>query len=218
MKSSKLPLTLLATALVTLAVAVAACSGKGSCKNCGVPKGVTNCQVDWANSGSVTGRYDVYLVDLPIADWNSGTKDYNFTPGDQINAVFYKNLLITSNGPGDYASRAMTTSGQFSITVVGTAIGTTVAFNDAGGHQFWNVTGGNQIGVYQGSGGAGQFNGQISDPANIVPGTVSSLVALTYQGTSMSVGALTRYSVCYAKAGSGFAPAGPPLPVGLKPR
>lgn len=216
MKSSKVPAMLLATALVALAVAVAACSGKGSCKNCGVPKGVTNCQIDWTNLGSVTGRYDVYLVDLPVADWNGGTKNYNFTAGDQINAVFYKDLIITTNGPGDYASRAMTTSGQFTIAVNGTAIGTTVQFNDAGGHSFWNVAGNNQIGSFEGSGGVGQFNGPIEDatsPSGIGAGTIT----LTYQGTSETVGTTyVRYSVCYAKSGSGFAPAGPPLPVGLR--
>lgn len=210
MKTSRhLSVLLLALGSAVIMVAAAACSGGGS--SGGNPSGLTNCQIVWSSPGSVTERYDVYIVDMPIGDWTDGTKDYIVKAGQSHVGVFYDELLVSSNA---YAARAITTSGQFSITATqGTNIGEPVTFTDDGNQNYFAINGNQDVLDFVGSGGDGTFDGFWSDPngTSTNPGTASSLVNITYMGTPETLGTYTRYAICYHQNPNGAASMKSPL-------
>lgn len=167
---------------------------------CGGPKpveettGPTNCQVVWVSPGSVTERYDVYFVDMPIADWTSGTKSLQRVPGEQRVAVFAADYDFTTSS---YASRAMSTAGSITVTVGGTADGDAVTVADAGGHVFFDADGSDVLGLEAGNGGAASFNGVWSPADAPVPGDVGGQAQLDYHSAPQTVGDYTRFAYCY---------------------
>lgn len=198
---------------ISLAVGVAACSG-GSAED-GNSNELTNCQVVWANQ-SLAGRFDVYLVDMPIEDWTDGEKTYDVSvPGSEIAAIYYDEIALSGSNEGLYLSRAMTTSGTFSVTATqGTSQGEPVTVSDDGNQLYFELDGDENIGVERGDGGAASFTGIWSNPdplINPTPGQAGGNVVLNYDvdgdgaREALTIGTYTRYAVCY-DVSPGFAP------------
>lgn len=203
---------------VSLAVGVAACSGGGSANE--DPPGLTNCQIVWANQGSFAGRFDVYIIDMPIEAWTDGDKTYDTTiAGSEIAAIYYDEIALSGSNDGIYLSRGITTAGTFSVTASqGTNQGEPVMVTDDGNQLYFALNGNDDIGLERGDGGAAAFTGVWSDPqtdppVNPTPGQPGGRVTLNYDtsgnGTrsALSIGAFTRYAVCY-DVSPGFAPVG----------
>ena len=197
-KTSSLLLLVLGVGVLSLGVAACSSSSSGDDDD----TTLTNCQVVWANSGSASGRFDIYLVDMPIEDWISGTQEYQKVSGHDHTAVFFDEMLVSSN---DYLSRAISTAGTFSVTTDGTNVGDAVTFSDLGGHTFFDVGNDDVSGQEVGNGGAAEFSGVWSDvTTNPTPGAPSGRATLLYHGSALTIGAYTRYAVCYRPA-NGFA-------------
>lgn len=214
-QSKKRSAFLLLLAGCCAAVVASACtagSSKGKNNASPTPTTLDHCQVVWASTGSSQGRYDLFVVDMPIADWTSGTKNYDISvPGSEHEAIFYNEYDANASPTPVYLSRGITTNGDFSVTVAnGTTTGQSVGFVDSSGQLFWALDGQNNIGNMIGSNGTGNFTGVWSDPAtgaNPTPGV--GVINITYEGTQESVNgppnAFITYAVCY-DAGGHFAP------------
>lgn len=199
---------------VALSVGVAACSGGGG--GGGEAAGLTNCQIVWANQGSVSQRYDVYIIDMPIEAWTDGEKTYDVTvPGSEIAAIYYDEIALTGSNEGLYLSRGITTAGTFSVTASqGTNQGEPVMVADDGSQLYFGLDGNDNIGSERGDGGVAAFTGVWSNPdpvSNPTPGQPGGRVTLNYDTsgtgarTALSIGSFTRYAVCY-DVRAGFVP------------
>lgn len=211
-RSSTFPLLLAAVA--SLAVGVAACSGGGG--DDGTSNELTNCQIVWANQGSVSQRFDIYIVDMPIEDWTDGEKTYDITvPGSEIAAIYYDELALVGSNAGLYLSRGITTNGTFTVTATqGTNQGEPVTVTDDGNQLYFALDGNDNVGLERGNGGAANFIGVWSNPdpaMNPTPGQADGRAALDYDiegdgpRESLSIGSFTRYAVCY-DVSPGFVP------------
>lgn len=147
------------------------------------------CQIVWANNGSMMGRFDIYLVDMPIESWTTGTKSYDNV---LTNAVFYDELQVSTN---EYVALGIATAGTFDIVVAGTGVGESVQLTDDGGQLFHDE----MTNAFVGSGGAASFTGVWSAPGAIDPGDPSSGVTLTWMGSPLSIGTYTTYAICYVR-------------------
>ncbi len=198
-KKTRLILVLLSA--VAMGVGLSACPGpKEDDTGAGAN---TNCQIVWANQGSVTARFDIYLVDMPIADWVDGTIEYS-KPDDRV-AIFYNELLVSSNA---YYSRAITTAGTFSITATqGTNIGEPVTLADDGNQLYFDLGADESSGVQVGDGGLANFSSTWSASGALDPDPAAR-VTMTYMTSAMQLGLYTNYAICY-RATSTFAPESP---------
>lgn len=199
MKKTRLLLTLFS--VLTLGVGLSACPGPKGDDDDGPAN--TNCQVVWANDGSTALRYDIYLVDMPIAEWTDGTKEYDYEDTDRV-AIFYDEMLVASNL---YLARAITTAGTFSVTATqGTAIGEPVTLADDGNQVYFDLGANDKAGVYVGSGGVANFASNWSKPCPCPPGALdpdpTARVAISYLNTSYSLGGFTNYAICYRRDGA----------------
>lgn len=184
---------LLAAALATIAVAGGACSG-GSKSNAHptpspTPFTPTNCQIAWFTAEAAPGKYDVYVVDMPAADWTTGTKNY----GGTHNGIFYKGFDLSAQVN---AASALATAGTFMITVSsGIAVGESVAFSDPDPQGYVTGVPGSVIG----SGGVGTFHGVWSDPSpSGNPSFGAGTVSLVWATTSFTLGQDATMGICYS--------------------
>lgn len=190
---------LIALSVAALGVGVSACPGPKDDDD-DTAGANTNCQIVWANSGSVSPRFDIYIVDMPIEQWVDGSLEYNAE--ENRVAIFYNELLVASNA---YLSRAITTAGSFSITATqGTAIGEPVTMNDDGSQLFFDLDANDASGVLVGSGGIANFSSNWSAPGALDPDPAAR-VSITYLNTPMTLGFYTSYAICYRREGA-FAP------------
>ena len=199
-------LLLLALGAATL-VPFSACSGTGGGDD--DDDGTiepTHCQVLWSNIGTNAERYDVYVIDMPIDLWLTGTKTYTLDVSNEVVAIFYDEYDFVNRV---YSARAITTAGTFDITTVSTSAGQPVTLTDPGAQQFFDIDGGGEVGSLVGSGGIASFDGNWSDPdpdAGPDPGTGN--VVLTYMGDNLTIGTTyVNYALCYED--DSFAPMSP---------
>lgn len=213
--------SLLALSLLCVTAAVigssAACSpGKRAGSASPTPTTLSHCQIVWASTGQTQGHYDLFVVDMPIADWTTGTKQYDRSvAGEEHEALFYDEYDPSVSPTPGYLSRAITTNGDFNVTVpTDTSPAASVSFVDSSGQLFWALDGSDNIGVQLGSGGTGNFVGVWSDPADGVdPTPGAGTINITYNGTPVAVNgspnAYISYATCY-DAGAAFAPLSAP--------
>lgn len=163
----------------------------------------THCQVLWSNLGTSQERYDVYVIDMPIEEWVTGEKTYTLDVSDEIVAIFYDEYDFVDR---IYASRAITTNGTFSVTVVSTSSGQPITLNDPGAQQFFDIDGEGNINGLVGSGGIANFDGNWSNPdPDVAPDPGTGSVVLTYEGSTITIGtSFVNYAVCYEN--DSFAP------------
>lgn len=196
--------TLLLLTLGTVVGVGAACSGGGDDDDANTPTpsptAVTPdyCQIAWVNvvpGGDIQdGPFDIYLVDGPLDQWTSGTKNYAV---NGLLGVFYNDATSASPGTIAYADAAVTTAGQFTLTLAnGTTTGATVEHEDDTAQTFFALDNG-QVGAEVGTGGTGDFSGTWSDPdaTQVTPG--SGLIAITWMNTSMQIGVQGSFAKCY---------------------
>ncbi len=182
-----------------LAASIAGCRGGDDDGGGDNGDEVTDCQIFWASTGSNAGRYDIYILDMPIENWTSGEKGYGLTPtGKERLAYFFDEYDVDSD---EYVARAVTTGGTFSVTTDSTAEGSAVALTDSGGQVFFEMDGDNVIGAQVGSGGAASFEGVWSDPdPDVLPTPGDGQVILVYHGTSLTIGTHTLFGICYDRS------------------
>lgn len=196
MKISARTSALFLAAIVAVAAA-AACSGNsggGTPTAVPTPFTPTNCQVVWLTaSSSNAATFQTYVVDMPIANWVSGTK--SFAPGLGANAgIFYYQLDVqqaTAKAVG------LATAGSFSVTVGGTGAGQATAVTDSDPQSYYDSAH-PVIGAFLATGGTGSFTGQWSDPdpaANPTFGT--GTVTVLFQGSSLELGRDASFALCY---------------------
>lgn len=153
---------------------------------------LAHCQILWSNLGTGANRYDVYVVDMPIELWTTGTKTYSLVPGARVTALFYDEYDFAN---AMFAARAITTSGTFEVTTASTASGSSIVLNDPGAQTYFDP----ETGALVGSGGTATFDGNWSSPNPTEPpdpGTGS--VTLNYQGADLNIGvSFVNYGVCY---------------------
>lgn len=201
-------IALLSVASLAAAVALAACGGKPVGTS---PDVLTHCQLVFANQGTTTGRFDVYVLDMPIEEWAvSGEKTYNLSAGQEIVGLYYDEMLVDTAGQ-PFLARAITTAGTFSLATSTTSAGASVQVTDDGSQMYWDLGANDTSGAQVGSGGVLNFNGAWSDPtvgASPTPAP-GSTVSLTYMGQSVTLGQFTQYAVCYHADPNAFAPVHP---------
>lgn len=174
----------------TVLVLASACSSRAP--NAQPPE--RRCQVLWSSPGGVTGTFDVYLVDLPISRWTTGTVSLAFAPGDVRIAEIETDYDVTT---GSWSSAAVATSGTLTLTVAGTSSGDAITLDDAGGHAFFDLASPSHLGDSVGSGGTAAFHGVWSASGSVQPGDAGDRASLSYRGSSLSIGDYTRYAECY---------------------
>lgn len=184
---------LLGVTVAAMAVAGAACSGESKSNAHPTPSPTpfnpTNCQIAWFTAEAAPGKYDVYVVDMPTADWTTGSKNF----GGTHNGIFYKGFDLSAQV---HTASALATAGTFMITVSsGTAVGESIAFNDPDAQGYVTGVPGSVIG----SGGIGTFHGVWSDPSpSGNPSFGAGTVSLVYQTTSFTLGADATMAMCYS--------------------
>jgi hypothetical protein len=204
----RISLALSLAGLVAAAVIVGACGGGGGSSNpvaSPTPFNPTNCQVAWLTAAaSQAGAYQVYVIDMPIANWTTGTKAFSPSAGGNSATFYYELDLSTSVAKAiGHAS-----SGSFAVTAGGTTAGDSISVTDSAGVTLFDATG--LSGAVIASGGTGTFDGVWSDPspnANPVFGSSSSAISVVYAGSSLSIGAQGSLGICYQQ--SSFAPLTP---------
>lgn len=201
-------IALLSLASLSAAVALTACSGGVKEDD---PTKLTHCQLVFANQGTTTGRFDVYVLDMPIEEWAvAGEKSYTIAAGTEIVGLYYDEMLVDTAGQ-PFLARAITTAGTFSLATATTSAGASVQVTDDGSQMYWDLGANDTSGAQVGSGGVLNFNGAWSDPTEGASPTPApgSTVSLTYMGQSLTLGQFTQYAVCYHADPNAFAPVHP---------
>lgn len=189
-------LALTLTATVAAGVA-ASCGGGGGdddddgATTTSTPVNVDYCQIVWATPDE--GAFDVFLVDAPIGQWSTGTKNYGI---NSPIGVFYNNQPADQTQPA--LSAAITTSGQFDLVLAnGTTTAAGVQFADTTLQNFYAYGQSNGvIGMKVGTGGTGTFSGVWSPPEGPITGGDGN-ITIAYEGTSRLIGAQGAYAICY---------------------
>ena len=202
---------LLVVTFAILALApVAACSGGGGDDDDDDSIEPTHCQILWSDDGANQDRYDVYVVDMPIGDWITGTKTYTLDVADEIVGIYYDEYLFDVTP--EWAARAINTSGTFDVTVTSTSQGSLVQLTDDGNQTYFDLDDNEETGYPLLTGGAATFDGVWSDPdPEVVPDPGTGTVALAVVNSSGTValdsplGDFLRYAVCYEDPNA-FAP------------
>ena len=176
--------------------AAAACSGVGGPR----PRPVepTDCTLLWyrAREG---GRFDLYKVEMPAADWAPGTRSYD---GVVRLGVFYYGL---SDADGDglfeqHLDAASATSGTFTVGGSGLDEGDTVTFEDTVAQSYFGL--GDAL---LATGGTGVFDG-VWSPSEIEEGegepayAEGATLTLAYAGSSLELGSdsYAAFGYCWA--------------------
>lgn len=176
--------------VAALAVGAAACGSKSSSGHptpSPTPFTATNCEIGWFTAQAAPGKYDAYVVDMPLASWTSGTKTFD---GSGTLGTFYRGLDLSSQA---YDVAAVATAGTFLVSVSnGTAAGESVGFTDP------DVQAYEQGGVAVATGGDGSFHGVWSDsgPASN-PSYGAGTINMMWQGSSFLLGQDAALAVCY---------------------
>lgn len=196
---------LLLLALGVASVAGAACSGGGGGGDSSTTPTPTptsslppdSCQIVWlSSSAAATGgvpRWNMFLVDAPLADWQTGVPSY--TVNSPIGVFYYGYDRATH----DAEAAAVTTAGSFQLGLgSGTDVGGTVDWNDTTPQSFFAldlVSG--VVGAQVASGGTGTFSGTWSDPAVETTNGGTGSVSVAWMGTNFSIGGLGSFAKCY---------------------
>lgn len=147
----------------------------------------TDCAVLWYRARPA-GRFDLYKVEMPAADWMTGTGAYD---GTSRLGVFYYGLF-DADADGlfeQYEDAASATSGDFTLTVAGLQEGDGITFADSQSQEYQGVGG-----VLLAVGGTGGFNG-VWSPPEVESGAAdpayaeNASISLAYSGSSLSFGA-----------------------------
>jgi hypothetical protein len=162
------------------------CSGDGGGGPQPEPFEATHCAVLWYRARAA-GRFDLYKVEMPAADWTSGSHAYD---GTSRLGVFYYGLL-DADADGlfeQYEDAASATSGDFTITSGGLDDGDTVTFQDTQEQSYFGL--GN---VLVAVGGTGGFEGvwsshEIEDGGASPAFAEDASIALAYSGSSLAFG------------------------------
>ena len=172
------------------------------------------CQVLWSSPGTNAGHFDLYVVDAPLASWTTGDHNFDLTVGMEITALFYDEFDFSVT-PHQYLSRAIATSGTYSVTAPGgTTAGQSIAFIDSSAQTFFAIDGSGNLGAQVGMGGTGNFGvgspaGVFSDPTmpnSPTPG--AGTINITYNSVPESIGTF-NYALCYDASAPAFAPMRP---------
>lgn len=172
--------------LPVAAIAAVSCSGDGGGGPNPEPFEPTDCAVLWYRARAA-GRFDLYKVEMPAADWTTGTRAYD---GTSRLGVFYYGLL-DADADGlfeQWEDAASATSGDFTITVAGLQDGDAVTFADTQAQSYVGLGG-----VLLAMGGTGGFAG-VWSPHEIDEGAADptfaedASMALAYSGSSLSFG------------------------------
>ncbi len=150
---------------------------------------VTNCTIAWISPGTTTGKIHAYLLDLPVASWVSGTG--SFDGSTRIGALLY------DYASGSAVDQAIAPSGTFDLSVAGYNTDDSVDFFDSTS-QSYTANSGLTV-----SGGTGSFLGKITDPSSTSPVPGEGVIAMMYNGVSLSLGDNGSYSQCYDAAAFG---------------
>src|SRR5579859_2529867 len=157
-----------------------------------------SCSFVWENDDG-NGTFDFYEIDLSGALWTNGTDTFG------AQAVGY---YVLGYDPMHFAfdSAGMATNGTISLTVTGPSIGSKTSLTEAGFKSYFDATGifsggATQLGGEVARGGAGGFDGSLSDPNLTVPvsrgGGTITLDFGSYSGAFGGVGTtVVDYAVC----------------------
>ena len=152
---------------------------------------------------------DEAIVDLPVANWVSGSLNYDLTSNA---GLFFIDVNFGAN-PATQDIAAIATAGAFSITVGagGTAANTAVTFNDTDKQNYFDGSG-TTVGALLGSGGIGSFTGVISpsplSASTAVPGTGD--IAVLLSGSNYSIGSSSNgVTIAGCEVTTAFAPVSP---------
>ncbi len=185
-----------------LAVAAAACTGGDDDDATPSPSptpvfDADACQVVFLNrvTPGPNGLVEFWIVDVPVADWVVGTHLYA-APGGPIerpSGQWYENYDLDAE---TFSRHAVATSGSFVLTAVTQTSGLFIRLVDDEPQAVWTVGTAGLI-AYQGTSGAGLFEGFLSDPysANVTAGI--GAVTVLIEGTSRELGQDLSYAVCY---------------------
>lgn len=198
------PLLLVASTCALAAIA-AACSDEAGDPEEGLPITPTRCAIYWAreNFFDDPASLDIFVVDQPLAAWTTGTGSYGGVGLNIREGLF---LHRTPDGSLTAAlSVGKTTSGEFQLTVQGTATGDTVSFVD-GTAQLLVDARTETSPPMVGTGGQGSFSGVWSDPAADTSAEIDwasgATLTVTYLGSSFTLGGselggMSAYAQCY---------------------
>ena len=181
------------------AMAVASCSGDS-----GGPQtpsfDPTACSLLWYRARPA-GIFDLYKVEMPAADWTSGTHAFD---GTSRLGVFYYGLF---DGDGDglfegSADAASATSGSFTLDVDGVDEGDAVVFDDPTLQSYLGLGA-----VVIATGGTGGFDGVWSSPDVDGGGedpeyADTASIAVAYEGSSLALGSIAygAFGLCWDDA------------------
>ncbi len=152
---------------------------------------VTRCSIVWMSPGTTSGKIHVYLVDMSVGRWSTGSKTFD---GEEIVGA----LLYDYGSGGSVADQAVASSGQFSLTVDGSAGGDGVSFEDPSSQSYSSESGKTV------SGGTGSFDGVLTAPDDEEAEFGEGSISITYDGTTLSLGESGVYAQCYDE--NAFAP------------
>lgn len=158
------------------------------------------CTVVWAEEAG--GALDVFLVDGPIGDWETGPVTYDVSTVIGVlydDAPYYEDHVP----PRVAAGAAITTSGLFQLTLGdGTQEGGSVVLTDdppAGQTLFSLDLETGAVGAVVGTATGMTFVGTWSDPDPDQPLTAGAgTVNVLYLGSDLEIGAAGAYAVCYS--------------------
>ena len=136
---------------------------------------VPYCEIVWIATGSSASTANLYVVEVPMTEWTTGTKTF----GDTIGGIF----LYEADEEGNAVETAEAANGSFELTVAGTNVGDAVQFSDLDAQTYDGET---QTGVADD--GRGDFDGVLSDPEAETPPAGTGSIAITYAGASLTIG------------------------------
>lgn len=177
-----------------LCLLLAACAAAFSCSGDGggprpEPFEASHCTLLWYRARPA-GVFDVYSVEMPVADWTNGTHTYD---GVTRLGLFYYGLF-DSDEDGvfeQFEDATSATSGEFTLSEVeGTDDGDDVGFSDAVAQAYPSVGG-----IALATGGTGNFDGvwsshTIDDGEGEPAFADASTIALAYQGSNLQLGSV----------------------------
>jgi hypothetical protein len=202
-------------ALALLGAAVAACSGGGGDDDddggTPDPGSPTSCQIVWVTRDppAQTDFFDYYVVDAPVASWETG--DHSYFLGDTTGATNVTGAWVDDYDlvAREWTQAALATSGVFTLALGSGASphapGVAVDFDDATPQEYYLLGSSDELTTAIGEAGTGSFLGEWSAPGSpdVVEG--SGTISIAHLGSDLTLGLDVAFAQCYGDA-SAFAP------------
>lgn len=209
MSRTRLLLSLLA--LGCLATAAPACSGGGGGDddddgNTPNPITPTSCQIVWVTRDppAQADTFDYYVVDAPVASWESGDESYYLGDPDGITNVTGAWVDDYDLVDREWAQAAVATSGLFQL-VLGSGAdplspGAAVSFSDATGQEYFLLGSNDELTASIGESGLGSFDGVWSTPGSPDVEEGTGTIVIAYLGSDLTLGLDVAFAQCYEEA------------------